>query len=180
MQASKAPLPREQSRFGYTRFAYIHDLRDKRNLLRAGEWEWGWLRPKDIRKQLTCLRVYVHSWVTKFAASEPEDVERLSDTQKCDIISSLKGYCVQEDWDILMGHLSDVHRDLIMEVFLETLLMKEIIEKTFECPFWYFDGKLDLEDEEGDETFGARLQHLYERFLKSMYANAPVETDNSF
>ena len=58
--------------------------------------------------------------------------------------------------------------------------MKEIIEKTFECPFWYFDGKLDLEDEEGDETFGARLQHLYERFLKSMYANAPVETDNSF
>lgn len=69
------------------------------------------------------------------AAFEPQDLERLSDTQKCTAISSLKGYRVQEDWDVLNGRLSNLHRDVLLEVFLETQLFKEIFNNFFEAPF---------------------------------------------
>jgi hypothetical protein len=72
-----------------------------------------------------------------------------------------------------MGRLSNLHRDLILNVFLETLLIKEIFTKFFDAPFWYLDRKIDFGDEKGDDTFGVRLQHLYKRFLESIYTTAP-------
>ncbi|RJE19735.1 hypothetical protein PHISCL_07927 [Aspergillus sclerotialis] len=117
-QATKASLARYaryQKMNEYVRIEYTRELMEKRNLIR----------------DLSSLQVYVKRWVNEFAASEPQDLERLSDSQKCTIISSFKGYCVQEDWDTLMGHLSDLHRDMILEVFLETLLLKEVFEKIF-------------------------------------------------
>jgi hypothetical protein len=158
-------------RFGHSE--YLRDLYDKRALINAGAMEWGLLDYRHIQKNAISFRVQVKSWVCEFAASEPQDVDRLTETQKRTIISSLKGCCVQEDWDILMGRLSNLHRDLILDVFLETLLMKEIFTKFFDAPFWYLDGKMDFGDEKGDDTFGVRLQHLYERFLESMYTTAP-------
>ena len=115
------------------------------------------------------MTLVVHPWVTQFAASEPQGEERLSEEQKKTIISSLKGSCVQEGWDSLMARLPNLTQELILAVFLETLLLKEIYAGIFEAPFWYFDGKTNAEDQTGDDRFSERLQYLYERYLKSTW-----------
>jgi hypothetical protein len=73
-----------------------------------------------------------------------------------------------------MGLLPDTVHELINEVLLETLVYKEIFGKLFMNPWWYLDGKMSPRDE-GDETFSARLQHLYDRFYESMSCNFPPQ-----
>ncbi|KAJ9491953.1 hypothetical protein VN97_g1327 [Penicillium thymicola] len=119
------------------------------------------------RKEMTLLYTpYVQSFAILHAKSNPEDVDLLSESQKRTIISSLAGYCVQEEWDVLMGLLPDLLRETILEVFLETLIYKEIFGRFFRAPFWYLDGKMSPSDE-GDKTFSARLQYLYDRFYET-------------
>ncbi|CAI7636156.1 unnamed protein product [Penicillium viridicatum] len=122
---------------------------------------------------------YVQSFAIEHAKSNPEDVDLLSKSQKRTIISTLAGYCVQEEWDVLMGLFPDLVRETILEVFLETLIYKQIFDRLFMAPFWYFDGKMSPSDE-GDEMFSARLQHLYDRFYETnplMAANWRSETN---
>ncbi|KAJ5570149.1 uncharacterized protein N7459_009579 [Penicillium hispanicum] len=175
-QNTKSVSAKDQKVFSRVAYSvYLKDLFDKRAFIKAGAIAWG---PPfdyfDMKKDVIALQLRVKCWVSEFAASEPQDVERLSETQKRTIISSLKGYCVQENWETLLGRLSHIHRDMILEVFMETLLFKELFARFFEAPFWYFDGKMDSTDAEGDEKFGARLQHLYERFLETNPLNAAL------
>jgi hypothetical protein len=49
------------------------------------------------------------------------------------------------------------------------MLVKDIVDKFFENPFWYFEGKTDPIDVEprtqSSLSFAKHLQHLYEQFL---------------
>lgn len=138
-----------------------------KNMIDMGTTTWD--DGPSNRKEMTLLYTpYVQSFAILHAKSNPEDVDLLSESQKRTIISSLAGYCVQEEWDVLMGLLPDLLRETILEVFLETLIYKEIFGRFFRAPFWYLDGKMSPSDE-GDKTFSARLQYLYDRFYESMY-----------
>lgn len=77
---------------------------------------------------------------------------------------------MQDDWDVLMGLLPNLIRELIAELFVKAIVLKDIFTKIFENPFWYFDGKTGPGDQLGDASFPAELQYLYERFLKSTCA----------
>ncbi|CAI7661337.1 unnamed protein product [Penicillium glandicola] len=140
---------------------YIEEIFEMRTMIEAGMM--GWPGPKS--KETLGFTPDTESWVIENAKSESE-VNRLSKAQKQTIISSLAENCVQEEWDVLMGLLPDMVRENISEVFLEALIYKRIFDGFFKARFWYLDGKMDPSDE-GDEKFGARLQHLYDRFFET-------------
>lgn len=158
----------------FTRNEYLQEIHEMRTMIEAGMLGWSSPEKKDDMFYSLSFTVNVQSWAIENGKSKPEDVDRLSKTQKQTIISSLAGYCVQEKWDILMGPLPDLLRETILEIFLETLIYKDIFGKMFMSPFWYLDGKMSPTDE-GDEMFGARLQHLYDRFYESMYTTSRLK-----
>ncbi|KAI2752314.1 hypothetical protein DTO006G1_9381 [Penicillium roqueforti] len=153
----------------YTHKEYLREIREMKNLIEAGMLGWPGPGNKDDMFHTLTFTVGVQSFVIEHAKVKPEDVDHLSDTQKQTIISHLAGYCVQEKWEVLMGLLPDLVREKVLEVFLETLIYKDIFERFFVNFFWYFDGKMSPTDE-GDETFTARLKHLYDQF----YATNPL------
>lgn len=141
---------------------------EMRNMIEEGMFTWSGPGNKKDMKHALGFTVFVQPFLIENAKSNPEDVDLLSESQKKTIINSLAGYCVQEKWDVLMGLFPDLLRETILEVFLETLIYKEIFGRFFMAPFWYLDGKMSPSDE-GDEMFGTRLQHLYDRFYENMY-----------
>lgn len=155
----------------YTHKEYLREIREMKNLIEAGMLGWPGPGNKDDMFHTLTFTVDVQSFVIEHAKVKPEDVDHLSDTQKQTIISHLAGYCVQEKWEVLMGLLPDLVREKVLEVFLETLIYKDIFERFFVNFFWYFDGKMSPTDE-GDETFTARLKHLYDQFYASMYTTS--------
>lgn len=155
----------------HTRNQYVEEIREITHMLDGGMCIWSGPSNKEDMKYSFLFTPYVQSFAIEHAKSNPKDVDLLSKSQKRTILSSLAGYCVQEEWDVLMGLLPDLVRETILEVFLETLIYKEVFGRLFMAPFWYFDGKMSPTDE-GDEMFSARLQHLYDRFYESMYATS--------
>lgn len=122
------------------------------------------------------LTVDIDNWVMSYAASEPADLDRLSEEQKVAIISSLEGLCVQEGWDALLGQVPGIGlgNGLVVELFLMAMVFQDLHRRVIERPFWYLDGK-SCRDQEGDGTFGERLEYLYGKFLESKYIlSAPI------
>lgn len=148
---------------------YLGAIREHFRGFHFGAMGWGLAKGlEDIGRGHTWFKIMLHPWVATWAATEPEDMERLSKDQRQSIIRSLGLSCVQEDWDVLVSRFPPLIRELVAEVFLEALVMRQIHTQFFENPFWYLDGKIATDDQEGDTTFAARLQHLYRKFQESM------------
>lgn len=133
----------------------------------------GWRPPipeklEEISKHMLPIEHETNAFAVDFAISTDKELAHLSKAQKNFIIASLEGYCIQEDWDSLIKRFPAAAREAPGEVFVQALLGKALYENLFERQFWYLDGKMSADDEEGDPDFGARLQYLYERFFKSM------------
>ncbi|KAJ5970406.1 uncharacterized protein N7479_000324 [Penicillium vulpinum] len=107
---------------------------------------------------------HVQSFATKYARSEPEDVENLSESQKQTIINSFGVNCVQEKWDFLIKLLPDLIREKILQVFLESLIFQEIFRRFFMNPWWYMDGKMHPSDK-GDDKFVCIPQLSAQRYV---------------
>lgn len=170
MQASKS-TPAEDPRLYdvdfVTRYDYMDLVSQRLRLIESGCM--GWVQPDgngDMDKDYQALVMLPRYWLGTFAA-ETQDEDRLSADQKKMIISSLKGSCIQEDWDVLKARVPELIWQRFPEVLLNTFLMREIYTKFLEASFWYFDGKTGPSDQAGDDSFAARLEYLYQRYLKS-------------
>ena len=134
----------------------------------TGRDGWGILEGHEgLATHYRMLESSVCGWACDWAIHEQEYIDLLSEDRKNAIIHSLEGSCVQEDWDILLTRLRSSMRELIPGIFLETLILRRIHNQFFETPFWYLEGKLAEDDNDGDESFSRRLQYLYKKFLES-------------
>ena len=152
------------------RSAYMDAIELRANRIEAGHMGWDIEDGvKAIRSDYGYIGPLLRPWTSNYSLQEPHADKYLSADQKKMIISSLKDSCVQEDWDELKMRFPSLIRREIVEVFLEALVLKDIFARFFENPFWYFDGKTSPSDQTGDGDFSARLQYLYERYLKSKW-----------
>lgn len=138
------------------------------HLAHNGGLAWSSMELKVLKEEFGRLDLIIREFTWSWALPNVGDLDCLSETQKATIISSLKHCCVQEGWDDLIGSLVGDHKLCLAATFLEPLLWTSVISKCFENPFWYLDGKTDSDDEEGNSSFATMLNHLYQRFLKSM------------
>lgn len=137
---------------------YYHGFADQRY--------WTSFRSGQKGQNLNMLHSCVYAWAYKFVLS-PRERADLTESQKRAIIASLEGQCVQEEWDTLHRLCPSQMCHNFHMLFLEALVIRDIYNAAIEKPFWYFDGKLNKEDEEGLADFGARMQYLFERFSRS-------------
>ncbi|KAJ5622348.1 hypothetical protein N7528_005580 [Penicillium herquei] len=91
----------------------------------------------------------------------------MTEDQKNAIIQRLQHCCVESTWGGLSARLSQLQIDLIASILMECLVWTAATSIWKDNPFWFLDGKSSKEDEEGDESFVRRLNHLYKQFYKS-------------
>ncbi|CAI7634194.1 unnamed protein product [Penicillium discolor] len=93
--------------------------------------------------------------------------EILSKEQKKDIITSLKGWVVQDDFDTTVSRLPPNIRYTILVNFASMIILKDCLTLFWSNPFWYLDVDDAISNSEGAEApFGAHLHTLYKTFLK--------------
>ncbi|KAJ5594671.1 uncharacterized protein N7459_000879 [Penicillium hispanicum] len=138
-------------------------------MLDCAEAAWSGQGAPDVQHMVNRLSFNIENITIHWGLISPDDAkpERLSKVQKRTIISSLKGFCVQEDWDVLEKLLSPNCRYWLLAIMLEALISKDIWRRFVTSPFWYLDGKRNEEDEEGDPVFGQQLKYLFERYMKT-------------
>jgi hypothetical protein len=102
----------------------------------------------------------------------------LTKRQKKDINGSLKGYCVQDDFDNIFSRLNDEHKKSILETFAKMFLVKMVVDNFFKHPFWYVEylpkGIPEACDEapwQGVLPEGAALERFMSRFEEATCAN---------
>ena len=149
-------------------------LRIDTHLMHNGGLAWSSMELEVLKEEFDPLDLSIRNFTWTWALPNMGDLDSLTKSQKHTIISSLKHCCVQEGWDDLIGSLVGDHKLCLAATFLEPLLWTSVISKCFENPFWYLDGKTGSDDEEGNSSFAAMLNHLYQRFLKSMSMSHPI------
>ncbi|KAI2995947.1 hypothetical protein CBS147346_9667 [Aspergillus niger] len=107
------------------------------------------------------IRTWTHTW------TRLESMSHLQPDEKHEIITSLDGYCVQEDWDSIHSLLPPGTREHMGPVLGATMLYQFIFSKLIDSPFWFLDGKISPTDADGDPQFHLRLQYLYERIREA-------------
>ncbi|KAJ5401137.1 Carboxylesterase type B [Penicillium sp. CMV-2018d] len=94
--------------------------------------------------------------------------EILSKEQKKDVIASLKGWVVQDDFDTTVSRLPFNIRYNILGTFASMIILKDCLKLFLSNPFWYLDVDDAFPNSEGAEApFGAQLHTLYKTFLKA-------------
>ena len=111
----------------------------------------------------------VGNWCQTDALRDSANIAGLSTDDKQSILDYLEGYWVQDlDWDRLLGSFPDPICRFMPELIVQTMLTKDLMEKFFENPLWFIEGKAEQHAEADSSISCAQhLQHLYKRFLKS-------------
>ncbi|KAL4806095.1 hypothetical protein BDV18DRAFT_160163 [Aspergillus unguis] len=120
-----------------------------------------------------CMK-WADQWVRVFPSEWPEEWQfhtPFRSTVWEELIASLEGYCVQENFDSVVSRLSPDHKSSILQIFATTFLMKTAIEKFFKHPFWYVEalpmgtpGEYEEAPWQGVSPEGALLERLLSRF----------------
>lgn len=114
------------------------------------------------------------NWAWKYCiTTRRSKCEILSKEQKKDIITSLKGWVVQDDFDTTVSRLPPNIRYTILVNFASMIILKDCLRLFWSNPFWYLDVDDAFSNSEGAEApFGAHLHTLYRTFLKGDYSSA--------
>ncbi|RAK89384.1 hypothetical protein BO79DRAFT_264922 [Aspergillus costaricaensis CBS 115574] len=118
-------------------------------------------------------------WARKHAERKHAN---LSVEQKRDLISSLDGYCIQNDFDTIVSRLPRESQNDCLTHLVYLLLVKECISRFFTNPFWYLvpnPRPVNDGDDKGDlaanaSEFGAQILELFERMRESEPAAAQL------
>ncbi|KAJ6024711.1 hypothetical protein N7540_005508 [Penicillium herquei] len=119
------------------------------------------------------IPVEVHSiqnWGLNHAfQSEDTTYEQLSKKAKKEIISSLEGWIVQDDFDKTVSRFPLQIRSRILPLFASMRILKDGLRLFFGNPFWYLqtDGEYENDDDETkvESTFGVEINTLYQQFI---------------
>ncbi|KAL7652881.1 hypothetical protein ACMYSQ_010131 [Aspergillus niger] len=117
--------------------------------------------PNVMHDMFNKLHIAMMSWTWQW--SQEKGAEHLSNDEKQEIIASLQGQCVQDDWDSIRALSPPAVRSNMCGVLLQAMFYQFIFATFIESPFWFMDGRIDSTDVEGDPQFLRRFQHLYER-----------------
>ncbi|GKZ22323.1 hypothetical protein AbraIFM66951_007956 [Aspergillus brasiliensis] len=117
--------------------------------------------PGLMKEEFHRLHGSLMSWTWRYRRDE--NLAPLSKEEKQDIIASLEGQCVQDDWDSIKALSPPAIRESMCDVLLQAMLYQFIFATFIEFPFWFLDGRIDPTDTEGDPQFLRRFQYLYER-----------------
>ncbi|CAK96526.1 NADH:flavin oxidoreductase / NADH oxidase family protein [Aspergillus niger] len=106
----------------------------------------------------------------------------LSMEQKRDLVSSLDGYCIQNNFDTIVSSLPRSLHNMCLTQLVYLLLVKECISRFFTNPFWYLVPDPERGGDADDKgklptnapVFGAQIFNLYERMRESDPAAAQL------
>ncbi|GIK00432.1 hypothetical protein Aspvir_004457 [Aspergillus viridinutans] len=131
----------------------------------------GWYDVTDQEVQIFCNRLHskLYNWSVDYAIEDVNIVEpKLSASEKQNIITSLDGYCKQENWESLMKQFPARIQEGILQVFAHTLWTKHLFEDVFMKPFLYFDfyeqEEMTSTAGEPDTSLPTKLQNMYQMF----------------
>ncbi|KAJ5715242.1 uncharacterized protein N7483_012423 [Penicillium malachiteum] len=118
------------------------------------------------------IPVEVHSiqnWGFNYGfQSKRSTYEHLSKEAKKEIISSLEGWIVQDDFDKTASQFPPAIRYRILPLFASMRILKDGLRIFFENPFWYLqtDGEYENDNDETkvESAFGAQINTLYQQF----------------
>lgn len=108
---------------------------------------------------------------------------KLSVEQKRDLISSLDGYCIQNDFDTIVSRLPRESQNDCLTHLVHLLLVKECISRFFTNPFWYLvpnPRPVNDGDDKGNlaanaSEFGAQILELFERMRECEKSGSPFD-----
>ncbi|GIJ85583.1 hypothetical protein Asppvi_004442 [Aspergillus pseudoviridinutans] len=131
----------------------------------------GWSDVTDRKVQKFCNRLHskLYMWSLDYAIEDVNTVEpKLLACAKQNIITSLDGFCKQEDWESLMKRFPARIQEGILQVFAHTLWTKHLFEDVFMKPFLYFDfyeqEEMTSTAGEPDTSLPTKLQNMYQMF----------------
>ncbi|KAL4890451.1 hypothetical protein BDV59DRAFT_204408 [Aspergillus ambiguus] len=120
-------------------------------------WDRDWILlegPEELRMDYAYWQLAVDAWIHKRAITRKEMAD-LSPSQKSAIVSNLKGILVQEPLDSLMDLVPKPIAVQFPIIFLNAYIVKDVLSKLFDNPFWYFDGENE------------QLNQVYHKFLQT-------------
>ncbi|CEN60439.1 hypothetical protein ASPCAL02879 [Aspergillus calidoustus] len=121
--------------------------------------------PKEFHYAWYCAGAFSHNWAYKSLSDM-----KWTKAQKKQLVASLDGYIVQEDFDSIISRLS--HRDCsgFPDRLATAFLMKRVIKEFFQHPFWYVEVLLEGREISGDaewqgvSPYGVVLEDLFAQF----------------
>lgn len=129
----------------------------------------GWTAPEDgkVRDNFLRLEGKIKKWAktNAFQIASGENLDYLTAGQKQEIIQSLSGYCISDNWDQIIQMMAPSVAKKVSYLFAHAMLSKDIFGRIFMNPF------LTLEVL-GDARFPAASQifNLYRAMAKSKQA----------
>ena len=133
-------------------------------------WESGWIDhwPKTVGG----IFYSVDQWAIEYGHVDIKSFDRcLTKDQKNQLIASLDGYCLQEDYDSVLSRISpSIHRH-VPYLFLAAYVNKFIVKHFIEDAMWYMTTRPDPADRDessrdNDANLVKELNRFYEIFSK--------------
>lgn len=144
-----------------------------RNTMRAAEYlkgdfmEWDIVLASHFPREFRTTLYETWNWSVLWAGS---DITALTKKQKQQVLASLDGYIIQEDFDSIHARLHPEMQSRFLMTLTEAFLNKTVIDTFFRNPFWYVDESAQVDDNYEDVTWdgvsplGEKLGKLHERF----------------
>ncbi|KAJ5791934.1 Carboxylesterase type B [Penicillium psychrosexuale] len=147
----------------------IRSLRNDRQFLNGCYECWPELPLSQWELELNHQTIQCESWAAYYCnKTRRSRCESLSQEQKKDVIESLKGWVVQDDFDRTVSRLPPNIRYNILRVFASMIIIKDCMRLFWSNPFWYLDADGEFLNSEGIEApFGTHLHTMYKKFLKA-------------
>ncbi|KAL4778491.1 hypothetical protein BJX76DRAFT_343093 [Aspergillus varians] len=139
---------------------------NEEDVIHAAFYDWVHTIPGGWPDDFYLITTYFRSWGTPWA-SQHLDEQSLSRAQKKQLIASLDGYCVQEDFDSIVSRLGHDQRKRILATFSMAFLVKTVVENFLQLPFWYAEilpkGQVECDDApwQGVSPAGAVLESFW-------------------
>ncbi|KAL4968308.1 uncharacterized protein BDV14DRAFT_167728 [Aspergillus stella-maris] len=107
-----------------------------------------------------------------YGITSTNDMDAFSDDDKKNVIASLEGYLVQEDYSQIIPRLPKAACVNAPEVFLTMFIVKDMVSKFYTNPFWYVgpdpaEAMKNDRAKEDQERFAEHLYSISQRFEKA-------------
>ncbi|KAJ5945560.1 hypothetical protein N7454_002399 [Penicillium verhagenii] len=130
-------------------------------------------------------KLHINEWETKLGTMEWDAYswalnnsfqyrwhryDNISQDQKRDIIASLKGWIVQDDFDRIISKFPPMFRIAAFKHLTAISILKDCFESFFENSFWYLDpdDEYKRDSKVTRTTFGTQLNVLHKQFLAAV------------
>ncbi|KAL4944687.1 hypothetical protein BDV06DRAFT_220090 [Aspergillus oleicola] len=113
----------------------------------------GWVHafPGQWPQDWGLIHMYARQFSDNWAYDDFAEA-KLTQDQKKKLVATLDGYCVQEDFDSIVSSLNFVQQQEPAKTLAGTFIIKTVVDKFFEHPFWYVEAIPAGAQEQCEET----------------------------